>query len=199
MPTREGLEASLHTLDILLIVFGTLVAIGVTGESIVGFLHWRRGGQLSAIQNSEIARLQQETAEANLALAKLRTPRTLTPEQRERIVRAMSAYAGQAFAISSAPDPEARDLAMVINEALLSARWQGSRPVGAIRAGAIALATGRGVEIDWARSSSQRTKDIGNALASVLEEQGIATIAGFDPDNRLFLGALSIAVGTKPQ
>ena len=59
--TESALEASLRTLDILLIIGGIFVAIGVVGESVFGFLHWRKSEQLNALQKSTIARLNHET------------------------------------------------------------------------------------------------------------------------------------------
>jgi hypothetical protein len=50
---KAELESSLSTLDIWLIGFGVFVAIGVVGESVAGFLHWRRSGQLQALQTAE--------------------------------------------------------------------------------------------------------------------------------------------------
>jgi uncharacterized cupredoxin-like copper-binding protein len=76
------LESSLSTLDIWLIVFGVFVAIGVVGESLVGFLHWRTSGQLQAVQTAEnlaqqkeIGRLsvEAETAKSEIASANERT------------------------------------------------------------------------------------------------------------------------------
>lgn len=51
--TKNELEAFLRTLDIWVIVFGVLVAIGVTGEAIVGFLHFRKGNELNRLEASE--------------------------------------------------------------------------------------------------------------------------------------------------
>src|SRR5947209_1828579 len=106
---RAELESSLSTLDIWLIVFGVFVAIGVVGESVVGFLHWRRSGQLQELQTAEnlaqqkdIARLSAETAaaeqhaaEANLELARMKAPRGLTAEGQQRVIAAIHPWAGQ--------------------------------------------------------------------------------------------------------
>jgi hypothetical protein len=66
--TKGELEALLRTLDIWVIVFGILVAIGVTGEAIVGFLHFRKGNQLHRLevaenlaQQAEIERMKKES------------------------------------------------------------------------------------------------------------------------------------------
>jgi hypothetical protein len=59
---KSALEASLNSLDIWLIVFGILVAIGAVGGSVAGFLHWRRSGELQIIQTSENLALQRDIA-----------------------------------------------------------------------------------------------------------------------------------------
>jgi hypothetical protein len=62
---KASLESTLRTLDIWLIVFGIFVAVGVVGESVVGFLHWRRGGQLAVVQTAENLALTNSIAAAN--------------------------------------------------------------------------------------------------------------------------------------
>ena len=74
---KQELETSIKTLEILLIVFGVLVAIGVTGESIFGFKLWRKNNQLRSIQEQEIK------------------PRRLSVEQRKAIADKLGRFAGQ--------------------------------------------------------------------------------------------------------
>ena len=61
---KEQLETSLNRLDVWLTVFGVLVAVGVVGESIAGFLHWRRSNSLSAIQERDLAKARGDAATA---------------------------------------------------------------------------------------------------------------------------------------
>lgn len=96
---KAELEASLNTLDIGLIVFGVLVAIGVVGESVFGFLHWRRSNDLHALQIAEntaqqvtIARLQNDTA---LTEERLLSERRLTATERWRLERVEHAALGR--------------------------------------------------------------------------------------------------------
>jgi membrane protein required for beta-lactamase induction len=74
---KSELEGALSALDVWLIIFGIFVAIGVVGESVSGFLHWRRSGQLQVLQTSEnlaqqreIARLSAEGETAKSAIAR---------------------------------------------------------------------------------------------------------------------------------
>jgi len=69
LSTKEELEALLRTLDVWVIVFGVFVAIGVAGESLVGFIHFRKSSQLHRLQTAEnlaqqaeIERLRSDTA-----------------------------------------------------------------------------------------------------------------------------------------
>lgn len=80
---RAGLEASLNSLDVWLIIFGIFVAIGVVGKSVSGFLHWRRSGQLQALQAADNLALQTAITEANARAAE--ATRTAENERLERI------------------------------------------------------------------------------------------------------------------
>jgi hypothetical protein len=150
---KAGLESSLNALDVWLIIFGVFVAIGVVGESITGFLHWRRSGQLQSVQTAEnlaqqkeIARLSNETAsarggiaeanaraadanaralQAQVELAKFKAPRTLTQEQQDRITSKLSAFSGTQFDAAVGPigDPEPELLLRVIETTLEKAGW----------------------------------------------------------------------------
>lgn len=66
---KAALQASLNTLDVWLIVFGLLVAIGAVGGSVTGFLHWRRSGELQTVLEAENLAQQKEIAAANATAA----------------------------------------------------------------------------------------------------------------------------------
>jgi hypothetical protein len=113
------------------IVFGVCVAIGVIGESVTGFLHWRRSGQLQRIQATEILTLQGAIADANAraleaqeALEKYKAPRKLSPEQQAAITEQMRPYAGTVFTMGAFNDTEPIDLMQQIDRALLDAGWK---------------------------------------------------------------------------
>jgi hypothetical protein len=113
---KAELESALSTLDIWLIIFGVFVAIGVVGESAAGYLHWRKSGQLSKLQTAENLSLQEAIAGANaraadaysrarqaeLELAKIQTPRTLTPDQQEKLIKLLTAARKGPTAVSAA-------------------------------------------------------------------------------------------------
>lgn len=86
---KAELEASLRTLDIWLIVFGVLVAVGVVGESIAGFLHWRRSNDLETVQSSENLTLQHDikrlSADADASRAQIAEAQARTTEAQARL------------------------------------------------------------------------------------------------------------------
>ena len=62
-------------------------------------------------------------AQAHLELAKLKTPRTITPEQGEAIVQAMREFEGQRYALSAYGDVESLNYAALIGRVLEKAGW----------------------------------------------------------------------------
>ena len=144
---KGSLESTLRTLDIWLIVFGIFIAVSVVGESIVGFLHWRRGGELAVIQTAEKLELTNSIAAANarasdankkaeterLERVKLEakvSPRRLSGEQ----VRKMSAVLSKAIPaplaiVSRLMDAEGKDFADDIAAALKASGWESRKYV----------------------------------------------------------------------
>lgn len=194
---RAELETSLSTLDVWLIIFGVFVAIGVVGESVVGFLHWRRGNELQALQTAEnlaqqkdIARLSAETAtaeqhaaEANLALARFKAPRTLNAEQRKRIADEVKAFAGTTYDEGVGPinDPEPQFLLDAIGGVLREAGWRqidwqtseyimGLRRVGQPVVGGVSVTN---VIVEYP-PDNKRLSEAATALAAALIAEGIA-------------------------
>jgi hypothetical protein len=74
--------------------------------------------------NERAAKAEQRAAEVNLELAKLKEPRTLLPEQQDIIISLMKPFAGQRFAFSVFPDPEALALLRIVDATLKAAGWQ---------------------------------------------------------------------------
>jgi len=107
--TKEDLESSIKTLEILLIVFGVLVAIGVAGESVFGFKLWRKNSRLRVIQEREIANLGAVAAEANrkaeeerLARIKIEERvawRRLTKDEQSKIGSRLRHFSGETASV----------------------------------------------------------------------------------------------------
>lgn len=81
---KVELQASLNTLDIWLICFGILVAIGAVGGSVAGYLHYRRSGQLQTMLEAENLAQKNDIAQANAVAA---TANARTAEAELRIKR----------------------------------------------------------------------------------------------------------------
>jgi hypothetical protein len=100
--SKSELEANLVTLDMWLIAFGVLVAIGVTGEAIVGFLHWRGSNRLQSLNNAEMEVLRKDVAEAvgkaeeehaaRLKIQAQLAPRQITSSQKDVLIRWLEPY-----------------------------------------------------------------------------------------------------------
>ena len=79
---------------------------------------------------SQVAAAEVRAAEANavasqarLELAKLKEPRTIAPEDQEKIVAALKEFAGQTFGFSVFQDPEPLALHRTLDAVLTSAGW----------------------------------------------------------------------------
>jgi hypothetical protein len=68
---------------------------------------------------------EKQAAEANLELARLKTPRSLSPEQHNGIVERLRQFAGTQFDTALVPgDPESAKFLVTIEEVLLQAGWK---------------------------------------------------------------------------
>ena len=74
--TKEGLEASFHTTETLVQVFGFVVAIGIVGEAVFGLRYLILNRRLQALQHleeqarqAEVAGLNKEAGEARKSAA----------------------------------------------------------------------------------------------------------------------------------
>ncbi len=79
---------------------------------------------------SQVATAEARAAEANavasqarLELAKLKEPRTIAPEDQEKIIATLKGFAGQNFGFAVFPDPEPLALLRTLDTMLKSARW----------------------------------------------------------------------------
>ena len=79
---------------------------------------------------SQVAAAEARAAEANvvasqarLELAKLKEPRTIAPEDQDKIIAALEEFAGQNFGFSVSADPEPLAFLRVLDAVLKSAGW----------------------------------------------------------------------------
>lgn len=153
-----------------------------------------------------IASAEKDAVEANLALAKFKAWRTLTPDQQREISLMLKPFAGTLFDFQVQPDNESLALMGEIGLSLKGANWKRQDWAGLIvievsgepKAG-VAVGT-QGLEIQIAES---RLHDFGPrivALRNLLTGDGLAVVAHFHPDatygNR---DVIHIVIGAKPQ
>jgi hypothetical protein len=148
-----AVEGTIATLDTWVLWFAALVAVGVVGEAVLGVAHWMKDRELrplrvmqAQLHENEIAQLDKDTArlsadaelaraaiadanartaEAQLALEKLKTWRSMTCEQQAQIVATLSQFKGAHFDIAVlVGDPEALNFAGLVGPTLKLAQWE---------------------------------------------------------------------------
>ena len=79
----------------------------------------------SQVAAAEVRAAEADAAasQAQLELAKLKEPRTIAPEDQEKIIAALREFTGQKFGFSVYPDPEPLALLRVLDIILKSAGW----------------------------------------------------------------------------
>ena len=76
-----------------------------------------------ATAEARAAKANAVASQARLELAKLKEPRTIAPEDQEKIIAALKEFAGQNFGFSVFSDPEALALLRALDAVLKSAGW----------------------------------------------------------------------------
>jgi hypothetical protein len=175
-------------------VADALIALGIIGEVLFGMWSGHIQTELRDRSNKRVAdsalraaEANERAAEAQLALEKLRMPRSLTVEQQESITEAMKPFAGQKFEGEVASGvPDAIWLWYSIAKALTDAGWIRVTPPG-VTVGdppaniSIYAPTGIGVGIPTSSrpSSMERGLKLVMALGAAKIRAGIA----FDEQN----------------
>ena len=86
-----------------------------------------------AVADARAAEANAVASQARLELAKLKQPRTIAPEEQEKIIAALKEFAGQNFGFSVFGDPESLALLRALDAMLKSAGWlRVSSQIGAI-------------------------------------------------------------------
>jgi hypothetical protein len=152
-----------------------------------------------------LSEARERAQEAELELARLKAPRTLTPEQQQRVTSKLQKFAGQEFAGQVTPgSDDARPLWEALDKALRAANWVRVPPyglaVGDPPAG-VPLAPNSGVTVFVAASRADEVAATAQALASALMAEGL--IAGLSasagPRMEQRPNVIVIEIGRKPQ
>jgi hypothetical protein len=153
--------------------------------------------------NERAALAEQKAAEANLALAKITTPRSLTAEQRQHLVESLKTFSKTPFDFFITPDPEPVNLMGVLADLLTEAGWEWKSVGGIIvfqqqgkpNAGMM-TGSGVGIQIDHSKLADWEKPVL--ALANGLAAAGIETKAEQLLDGIVDTNAIHIRIGKKP-
>jgi hypothetical protein len=155
----------------LLIISALVIAVGVWGEDHFAHEADAANVELQRLSDERVAAAEARAAEATaraeharLELARLTTPRVISPEQRVRLIEAVTPFAATPFDILVQPEPEPMALMDVIGDALVEAGWQwlnsrqtlvfsrSDRPsVGMITGTGVRLQIAQSKIVDWER------------------------------------------------
>ena len=147
----------------------------------------------------EIAQAKERTAEANLALAKIKTPRALPPEAVERMKSELTFFKGIKFDLHTSSDGDSLALMNSIDSALRECGWSLIPAFGIIllggKAGVIAR-VGLGLEI--LEEDSAALQPPASTLGAILNKYGLPTTINVVRASHLNRGAIHVMVGSKP-
>jgi hypothetical protein len=190
---KSALQNSLNSLEVWLIIFGVLAAIGAVGAVVVSGIRLNRSNQLQTIVETENLALQRGISEANaraneaaLALEKFKAPRDLTLAQQKIIAMQIAPFVGLRAVLGAVPASE-RNVKLL--EQILSALKE---------AGVDAFINPRGVEASvnpgaksndkplpaipsgvsaYFISGNRRAERFSKALSDALNQEGINATA----------------------
>jgi hypothetical protein len=165
---------------------------------LIGFVLMRFG-------NAELlAEARERADEAELELAKIKTPRVLTPEAQRRVAAKLRQFAGQEFAGQVAPgSDDARPLWETLDKALTAAGWVRVPPIG-LAVGdppaGVPLVPNSGVTAFVAASRANEFAPIAQLLAAALMAEGIiaGVSASAGPQMEQRPAVIVVEIGRKP-
>jgi hypothetical protein len=189
----------------------SLIVLGVAGEVWFGNRARIAGDKQMAEYRARLAEANARAEEANqkaqeaaLELERLKTPRTISPEQGTQIVEAIRPFTGTPFDFSLSPDPEPLALMNQLADFLTEAGWDW-RPVRQLitfnRPGKpnVAMHTGEGVHVLVASSRKAEWEPAILALANALITIGLERVVAHEADDGSADDeAIHIRIGIKP-
>jgi hypothetical protein len=194
----RGIETIVGTAATLLIV------IGVWGEIFFGQKARIAGDKQLAQFEARAAEANQRAQEAALELARLTTPRTISTEQKQRLIEAVQPFAGTPFVLLLQPEPEPLALMEEICGALVDAGWtwlSWPSPIAFVRPGkpSVGMITGTGVRVQLASSKKPEWEGPVLALANALAAVGLEDVLAHESDDGSVADtAVHIRIGRKP-
>ncbi len=145
-----------------------------------------------------VATAEARGAEATLALAKIKLPRTVDVAQQDRIISKIKRFAGTKFDLWVNPDNEAVAFMNTLESILTRADWKFAAPKGAIlyaKKASMVATSGIHLEMEAAKASELRAPL--EALGDALIAEGIETAGAISTDaTDKNLDAVHVVVGT---
>jgi hypothetical protein len=160
-----------------------------------------------AAADARAAEASQKAAEAQLALEKLKAPRTLTGEEQDIMISRLKAFVPQQYALSAGQGQEAENLLCLLDSILQRAGWEKVEHFGELKVdtacGTAGVNSISGVHIRISTDSAPFTPGTGaNAAATLLgvmlNSVGIAAFPALDPKNIPKPNIINLMVGIKP-
>ena len=155
-------------------------------------------------ESALLAEARERADEAELELAKIKTPRLLTPEAQRRVTAKLRQFAGQEFAGQVAPgSDDARPLWETLDKALTAADWVRVPPIG-LAVGdppaGVPLVPNSGVTVFVAASRANEFAPIAQLLAAALMAEGIiaGVSASAGPQMEQRPAVIVVEIGRKP-
>jgi len=204
----------IYTLSNLVLGLGALfVLLGTIGAIFSGGIRERFADERiskneadTATANARAAEAEQRASEANLELARMKAPRTLRPEQQQRVIAILKPFAGTQFDIGLVEgDAEAAEFMTLCEAVLQAAGWKQTDWVGGdivmTRAGkpTAGLVTTTNVAIAVHPETESTLGNAAATLSAALSLEGIAARTGTSGAGFLNrnVGAVHILVGRK--
>jgi hypothetical protein len=155
-------------------------------------------------ESALLAEARERANEAELELAKIKTPRILTTEAQRRVAAKLQRFAGQEFAGQVAPgSDDARPLWETLDKALTAAGWVRVPPIG-LAVGdppaGVPLLPNSGVTVFVAASRANEFAPIAQLLAAALMSEGIiaGVSASAGPQMEQRPAVMVVEIGRKP-
>ena len=175
------LETRIETIEQRLLIFGIVVAIGVSGEAVLGTIHFLKTDRLRIIDRQEarqlelrISELTKAAEDERLARAKIEervAPRHLTVVQQETLVADLQPFAGQEVILFG--DTSFKEIGDIMDELAEKVRRPAQWNVLS-KVGDRALCSGQSGIVIWASSNAdERVMKAANSLASALNAAGL--------------------------
>jgi hypothetical protein len=159
----------------------------------------RSADEKIAASGLQSAEANQKALEAQVELARLKAPRTLSPKQQERITSKIEQFSGQEYAIGVSTSSDAVSFSDLIDTLLKAAGWKKVAPLGAVtvHGAAFALTAIAGIRVQVAPSQKAEYEPIADVLASALAFEGIEASAATSLDVEKRPTAIQIIIGNK--